>query len=110
MTDETRYDRCIRLIKANVALLNEALGLSTKMDADLRTNCVTFGYIGNCSPGGKNDYRSWSVFLPHPNRYGTADDRIGSFRTGDVEGAQATLVAIAASVKIARLASSLVAR
>ena len=37
---------------------------------------VSYGYIGNVWGDGTDD-RSWSIFLPHPNRVGTAADRIG---------------------------------
>lgn len=40
---------------------------------------VTVGYIGNLK--GDLDDRSWSIFLPHPGRAGTPEDRIGALPT-----------------------------
>lgn len=91
---ESNYDRAVRLIEQHVAELNEALGL----DPQNYSNRVSFGYIGN------DDDVLWSVFLPHPGRVGKAEDRIGSFRTGDDSGARATLAALAGAVTGARLA------
>jgi len=42
----------------------------------------TWGYIGNVYPDGTDD-RSWSIFVPHPGRVGTLEDRIGDFTTAD---------------------------
>ena len=47
-------------------------------------NRISFGYIGNLAPG--YDDRSWSLFLPHPHRPGTYDDRVGSFSTNNLAG------------------------
>lgn len=66
---------------------------------------VTFGYIGNCDINGGNDHRAWYVFLPHPGRAGTADDRVGGFATGDLAGIGATrkaLNGVAQGVRLAR--------
>ncbi len=38
---------------------------------------VSIGYIGNCSRDF--DDRSWMIFLPHPERIGTAADHIGGY-------------------------------
>jgi hypothetical protein len=81
------YDRAIRSIEWAVGELNEVLGYS---DSGFDSPKVTFGYIGNCDIDGRNDDRCWMVFLPHPGRVGTSDDRIGGFTTGSVEGAQST--------------------
>ncbi len=76
MNQPTHYDRLITVIQEQVTRIEGA----------------TFGYIGNCEMRPNGDYRfddrAWSVFLPHPGRVGTYDDRIGSFATGNVEGAQ----------------------
>jgi hypothetical protein len=104
VADPTSYDRAIARIEALVAGLNTLLGYSTELDADARRTCVTFGYIGNVDVNGANDNRSWSVFLPHPGRVGTDDDRIGSFRTDDDAGAWAAVRELAAFSKGARFA------
>jgi hypothetical protein len=101
MTSTDQYDAVIARIQRTVAALNADLGLSTEFDEHFRRTCVAFGYIGNCGPRRPdgtyaNDDRIWSVYLPHPGRVGTADDSIGYFRTGDLDGAKATLVALAA--------------
>lgn len=88
-------------LRKQVDELNELLGLA---DADHR---ATFGYIGNCSPNGGNDDRAWYVFLPHPGRVGTADDRLGGFSTGSAEGVWATRKAVSALIQGVRLARSL---
>lgn len=43
---------------------------------------VSYGYIGNVWNDGTDD-RSWSIFLPHPDRIGTAADRIGGYDTNE---------------------------
>jgi len=58
---------------------------------------ATFGYIVTLERSG--DFRVWSVFLPHPGRVGTREDRIGSFATGDAAGARAALLELAAFVR-----------
>lgn len=83
--DIERWNRGETLVRNAVELLNKALGLT---DAQHK---VTFGYIGNCEPfwcalGSKGDGRYWSVYLPHPGRIGTSDDRLGFVKSGDVEG------------------------
>lgn len=44
---------------------------------------ISFGYIGNCGVdrSGHFDDRSWQIFLPHPGRIGTYDDRVGGYST-----------------------------
>jgi hypothetical protein len=44
---------------------------------------VTFGYLGNCGSDcrGQFDERTWTIFLPHPGRIGTYEDRVGSYST-----------------------------
>lgn len=37
---------------------------------------VTFGYIGNLESGPYRDDRLWMIFLPHPDRVGTAEDSV----------------------------------
>lgn len=81
-----RWDRAVALVERAVRQLNEALGY-----AEGDKHRVTFGYIGNCEPlhcalGSKGDTRLWSVYLPHPDRVGTSDDRIGSVASGDADG------------------------
>jgi hypothetical protein len=103
---ESMWDRCDRLITKLVAELNEALGLSTEFDANFNRNCVTRGYLGNrptgAAEGSKHDDRSFFVFLPHPNRPGTHEDRIGDYRYGDEAGARACVAQLAAMVKLAK--------
>jgi len=101
----TAYDRCITGIVDLVADANSALGLN----AAGTTHRVTFGYVGNWNPGGRDD-RLWSIFLPHPGRVGTSEDGIGSFRTDDLEGAVRARRELAAFVKGLRFARSNAAR
>ena len=44
---------------------------------------VTFGYLGNCC--GTYDDRSYTIFLPHPGRIGTFDDRVGSYAPWEMD-------------------------
>jgi hypothetical protein len=95
-TEAQRCEFIIGRIESLVLALNGELGYDA---TDLDGPRVTFGYIGNCGsrrPDGTyaNDDRLWSVFLPHPGRVGTDEDRIGSFRTGDASAAQATFIAL----------------
>lgn len=74
-TDQERYDRLIERVRKLVENLNEVIG-----------GGATFGYLGNCD--SRHDYRCWYVFLPHPGRVGTADDRLGGFGTNDLAGVE----------------------
>jgi len=86
-----QYEELIKRIRRTVDDVNRELGIDiTVSNWDVAK--VTFGYIGNSGHG--YDDRAWSVFLPHTGRAGTEDDRIGSFRTGDVNGALTTLTAL----------------
>lgn len=92
-----RYTHIRGLIEADLLELNELLGL-----ADERHK-ASFGYIGNISIRG--DESSWYVFLPHPGRPGTSEDRIGGFPSGDLAGISGTygqLHALIKGVKLAR--------
>ena len=97
----SRYDRAIALIRSTIDDLNTDLGLTDERR-------VTFGYIGNLrgEPGGPNDDRLWSIFLPHPGRLGRPDDAIGGFRTGDTGGAVAALAWVCAFRQGIRWAAS----
>lgn len=75
------YEQAVALIEILVRNLNETLP----------GGGVTFGYLGNCDINGRNDRRSWMIFLPHPDRVGTHGDRIGSFATNDADGAWRTV-------------------
>lgn len=95
-TEAERCEFIIGRIESLVLALNGELGYDA---TDLDGPRVTFGYIGNCGSRRAdgtyaNDDRMWSVFLPHPGRIGTDEDRIGSFRTGDASAAQATFIAL----------------
>jgi len=90
-----RYDRQEALLREEIAALNALLGLT-----DARHK-VTFGYIGNLGNG--YDDRTWMVFLPHPGRVGTDEDRIGWFSTGSLDGIVAARRDLAALTKGARL-------
>lgn len=92
----TPYTRAITAIERNVAALNLVLGV---LDGP-RNKQATFGYIGDLT--ARYDDRSWYVFLPHPGRPGTSDDRIGGFATDDVEGAVACLLALQGAIKMAK--------
>lgn len=110
MTDSTAtapqpvddYDRYIDRINLMVAKLNETLGYSMEFDKDFHRTCVTFGYLGNVSPNGQNDDRSYFVFLPHPGRPGRYEDRIGGFPYRDAEGAKRLLVALSGMLALAK--------
>jgi hypothetical protein len=94
------YARQEVILRDEIAELNALLGLAE--DAEYK---VTFGYLGNLGNG--RDDRTWMVFLPHPGRVGTADDQVGSFSTGNLEGIVATrraLKSVAQGVRLARLA------
>lgn len=77
-TDQDRYDRLVLRVQRLLDQLNEVIG-----------GGATFGYLGNCGSGV--DDRSWYVFLPHPGRVGTHEDRLGGFGTGDVDGVESTV-------------------
>lgn len=111
-TDRTEagyYARVIERIEALVAELNVELGLTATYPEP--RNGLSFGYIGNCghrparNGGGAFDDRLWSIFLPHPGRVGTADDRLGAFATGDLAGARRALTELLAFAKGARFAA-----
>jgi hypothetical protein len=98
-TEAQKYAGVIERIENVVGYLNEALGLSTEFDKDHGRNCVTFGYIGNLERWG--DDREWMVFLPRtPGTLG-AMDRIGGFRTNDLEGARYTLILLSGALAMA---------
>lgn len=85
MDDTTKWDRARTVVERQVELANEALGLA---DAD-HSHKITFGYIGNgrfTSNGWNLDDTLWSVYLPHPGRVGTYQDRIGDVSYGDADG------------------------
>lgn len=84
------YDRAIHAIEFGVDKLNSIVG-----------GGVTFGYIGNCDVNGRNDYRTWMVFLPHPGRVGTHDDHLGGFSTGNAEGAWNTAAQLRGAIIMA---------
>lgn len=86
---EERYSLAIAQIDRHVTALNCHLGYPDAFSLDYDGPRVTFGYIGNLDAG--RDDRMWMVFLPHPGRMGGPSDSIGSFRTGDAEGAMACL-------------------
>lgn len=90
------YEQVVERIKRRIEVLNEILGYDPKLDENFRCHAVTFGYIGN-----DKDVIHF-VFLPHPGRYGTEDDRIGGFRTGDIGGAAAALGALNGAIIVAR--------
>lgn len=92
----TPYDRAVTHIEQQVDRLNSALGL----DDQPHGRRVTYGYIGDLTPGG-TDSRRWYVFLPHPGRYGTAADRLGGHATDDVDGAKHTATLVAGATLIA---------
>lgn len=100
------YARQEAILRDEIAELNALLGLA---DADaLDRRLVTFGYIGNgklTSNGWDLSDCLWFVFLPHPGRVGTSDDRVGGFATGDLAGIVATrraLASVAQGVRLAR--------
>lgn len=84
------YERVIDSIKRIMIKLNEVIGAG-----------ATFGYIGNLDERFGDD-RSWYVFLPHPGRVGTTEDRFGGFSTGDIEGARRTLTELSGALTMAR--------
>ncbi|CAB4189613.1 hypothetical protein UFOVP1196_4 [uncultured Caudovirales phage] len=61
----------------NTTTLEALQAKVTELQAELPG--ITFGYIGNCgvNRNGPFDDRSWYIFLPHPGRVGTSDDRVG---------------------------------
>lgn len=102
MTTKTieAYARQEDLLRDEIAEVNGLLGLRPGA-----RHKITFGYIGNCDANGARDYREWFVFLPHPNRVGQSDDRLGGFPTGDLDGIVAvrrSLKALAQGIKLAR--------
>ena len=76
-------------------------GLSEALKRELPG--VTFGYIGNCGVdrSGPFDDRSWYIFLPHPGRVGTYEDRIGGFRTSDLATMLASWEKLANGARVA---------
>jgi len=82
MNDVTKWDLAKELVERAVRQLNETLGF-----AEDDKHRVTFGYIGNGrfsdDKGWNLDGCYWSVYLPHPHRVGTADDRLGWVANGD---------------------------
>lgn len=93
------YERAIRLIKASVEELNTLLGHKPGEG-------ISFGYIGNipvgAAQGSQHDDRAFYVFLPHPGRVGTYDDRIGGFSYGNAQGAGTVCAQTHAMVLLAR--------
>lgn len=89
IADTAKYDRVIDAINR---VMNE---LNKMINGD-----ATFGYIGNLSQF--RDDRAWYVFLPHPGRVGTAEDRLGGFSTGDINGARHTLTALSGALTMTR--------
>ena len=87
--EQDRYDRLVKRVQRLLVQLNEVIG-----------GGATWGYLGNCGIHG--DDRSWYVFLPHPNRVGTADDRLGGFETGSVAGVEALVTTLHGAVTMAR--------
>jgi hypothetical protein len=67
--------------------------LNTLLDGE-----ATIGYTGNFERWGDN--LAWGVFLPHPGRVGTDNDRIGWFATGDLDGARDTAAQLRGAIKI----------
>ncbi len=105
-TAATAYDRQKAILDRQVDELNALLGLA---DAD-HSHKVTVGYIGNgklTSNGWDLSDVRWFVFLPHPGRIGTEDDRVGGFDTDDLNGVVATRRALSALTQGVRLARSI---
>lgn len=109
-TATATYDRLIAQIERQVALLNEALGLSTEFDEhsrrNFRRNCVTFGYTGGLGYvggiDGLRDDRLFFAFLPVQGRERTEEDQIGGFAHGDEDGARNLARALGGMVTLAR--------
>lgn len=107
----TDVDRFEIILRDRVAALNEALGYSdTAWDA-IR---VTVGYVGNCAMTQDADGfpayddRRWYVFLPHPGRVGTDEDRLTwGWATRDADGWQRAIDTATAATRVARLARRL---
>lgn len=61
---------------------------------------ITFGYIGNCGVdrSGPFDDRSWYIFLPTTG-YSTINDRVGGYRTDQLDRMLASWDQIAAIVR-----------
>lgn len=90
--DAARAARAREAIEAEIRAINELRG-----ETDWRSaNRVSFGYIGNLYFNGDDD-RSWSVFLPHPHRAGTYEDRRGSYSTHAAVGFELLLAWIRAN-------------
>lgn len=100
--EQTKWDWAVGVIESHVETLNKTLGFDTGWENRVK---VTFGYIGNLTP--RHDDRLWSVFLPHPGRVGTENDRVGSVRTGDVDGLRELMRQLIAMNKTARMARNL---
>jgi len=102
MTTTTRWNQVEGLIRVQLDELNELLGLTNERHK------ASFGYIGNgrLGPDGWNlDDCLWSIYLPHPGRVGTSEDRLGSITNNDVAGliaAYGQLKALIAGVKLAK--------
>lgn len=62
----------------------------------------SFGYIGNVYFGPMKDDRCWYIFVPHPGRVGTSEDRIGGFATADRFKLAQIAAGIAFGLKMAR--------
>ena len=91
-----RFARQEAILRDEIAKLNSLLGLT---DAKHK---VTFGYIGDLDRFG--DTRTWMVFLPHPGRVGNAENQVGGFATGNLEGIVRTRRELRALVKGIKLA------
>lgn len=87
------YNRVIVSIDRVLGKLNEVIWWGK--------DCATFGYIGNLDARFGDD-RCWYVFLPHPGRVGTEDDRLGGFSTGDIDGARRTLNELSGALTMTR--------
>lgn len=96
------YERQQEILEREIDELNRDLGLTEHK--------ITFGYIGNGRRGRDGWDLSdvlWFVFLPHPGRYGKADDRLGGFNTGSLEGIVAARRALKAFGQGARFVKGL---
>ena len=98
------WDRKCAVISDMVRELNDLCGFDPKYRID-QPNAprITFGYIGNVDANGRNDFRVWSVFLPHPHRVGREEDRIGAFATYDTKGAGECIRSLRAVVRTLRM-------
>ena len=87
--EAAHYDRVERVIRTSVDELNMLLGYG-------KGEGLTYGYIGN-----DDDVQNY-VFLPHPGRVGTPDDRIGGFERDDWRGASSVAAQLRAMIRLTR--------